>query len=152
MASQSLSPPTLDLSIDRISSLPAELLIIICSHLANRDIKSLRLTCKFLAQTARLRLNRAFLSANPRNIKIFRAIADHGAFRYDVTEIIWDDARFIEGPKPHSHLAWEIDEADTGPDEGCPNKFVAACKENIESITARKRYDIDELGHIAKAH
>ncbi|KAJ5824067.1 hypothetical protein N7447_006407 [Penicillium robsamsonii] len=154
MASQSLPPRISDFGIDRISSLPVELLICICSYLANRDIKSLRLACKILAQTARVRLYRVFLSAHPCNIGVFREIADHEAFRHNVTEIIWDDARFIEGPQPHPHPVWEVDEADIDPVEGCPNWFVAECKENIENLNMQRVwktiYDSDRPNHMTR--
>lgn len=45
-----------------------------------------------------LRLQRVFLSVNPLNIKVFRAIADHEKFRHKIVEIVWDDARFARGP------------------------------------------------------
>ncbi|KAK4038019.1 hypothetical protein C8A01DRAFT_48313 [Parachaetomium inaequale] len=73
--------------------LPTELLVSISSSLPNRDIKSLRLTCRRLFSTASLRLTRVFLSANPRNIDVFRSITDHETFRQQIVEIIWDDAR-----------------------------------------------------------
>lgn len=79
--------------------LPSELHAIIQSHLPNRDIKSIRLTCRYLCDTFSLRFDRVFLSANPRNIEVFRAIADHNGLRRKVTEIIWDDARLPDSPK-----------------------------------------------------
>lgn len=45
-------------------------------------------------------LSRVFLSANPLNIEVFHAVADHPKFRHQVTEIIWDEARFIAAPPP----------------------------------------------------
>lgn len=59
----------------------------------NRSIKSLRLTCRRLGATAALRIDRVFLSANPLNIEVFRAIADHDVLRHRIVEIIYDDAR-----------------------------------------------------------
>lgn len=81
----------------RLLKLPPEISSTIPSHLSNRDIKSLRLTCKALCALSPLRLDRVFLSANPRNIEVFRAIADHSVLREGVVEIIWDDARLKEG-------------------------------------------------------
>jgi hypothetical protein len=63
-----------------LAHLPAEIIIIIASCLPNSGIKTLRLTCKTLCNTVRLRLDRAFLSANPLNITVFRAIADSETF------------------------------------------------------------------------
>ncbi|KAI2725291.1 hypothetical protein CBS147326_6003 [Penicillium roqueforti] len=150
MASLSLPPPGFDVGIDRFSSLPVELLICISSYLTNRDLKSLRLACRLLAQVAHIRVNRVFLSANPCNIRVFRTIADDEEFRHHVTEIVWDDARFIEGPKPHPHPTGEIDEADIDPDQGCPYWFVAACKENIHDRNVRKTYDIVRPDDVAR--
>lgn len=81
----------------RLLQLPPELSSTIPSYLSNRDIKSLRLTCKALCAIAPLHLDRVFLSANPRNIEVLRAIADHQVLRKGVVEIVWDDARLKEG-------------------------------------------------------
>lgn len=81
-----------------LTSLPNELLGVIAAELPiNRDVKNLRLTCKRLGEAAlaNLKLSRVFLSAHPLNIKVLRATADHDHFRYKVTELIWDDARFV---------------------------------------------------------
>ncbi|KAL2821458.1 hypothetical protein BDW59DRAFT_150116 [Aspergillus cavernicola] len=61
--------------------LPTEIITLICNYLPNGSIKALRLTCEEACNTARLRLNRVFLSANPLNISVFRAIADSEIFR-----------------------------------------------------------------------
>ncbi|KAJ5763281.1 hypothetical protein N7533_001962 [Penicillium manginii] len=79
-------------------NLPPELWYAISSYLPNRDIKSLRLVSKRFCNSVELRLGRVFLSANPLNIKVFRAIADHEEFRHKISEIVWDDARFARGP------------------------------------------------------
>ncbi|KAG6365594.1 hypothetical protein INS49_007205 [Diaporthe citri] len=81
----------------RLLQLPPEISTTIPPYLTNRDIKSLRLTCKALCAVSPLRLDRVFLSANPRNIEVLRAVADHQVFRERVVEIIWDDARLKEG-------------------------------------------------------
>ena len=73
-----------------LSSLPNELVSIICGLLPNRDIKNLRLVCSHLGAVARLRLDRVFLSANPRNVDVFNAIAAHDVFRNQIVEIVWD--------------------------------------------------------------
>ncbi|KAG9255766.1 uncharacterized protein F5Z01DRAFT_652072 [Emericellopsis atlantica] len=81
-----------------LAGLPSELLGGIAAELpTNRDVRNLRLTCKILSEAvlASLKLSRVFLSAHPVNIEVLRAIADHDYFRYKVTELIWDDARFV---------------------------------------------------------
>lgn len=55
-----------------------ELISLILSYLANRDIKHLRLTCRFLLSTTRLSYAGRFCLLYPR---VFRAIADHEIFR-----------------------------------------------------------------------
>lgn len=77
----------------QLTELPIELLADIANRLDNSDIKNLRLACKLLAKTSALRISRVFLSANPLNVKVFRAIADHEVFRRGVIEVIYDDAR-----------------------------------------------------------
>nr|WVH32662.1 F-box domain protein [Trichoderma asperellum] len=77
----------------QLTELPIELLVDIANRLGNSDIKNLRLACKLLASTSTLRISRVFLSANPLNVEVFRAIADHETFRHGVIEIIYDDAR-----------------------------------------------------------
>ncbi|KAJ5635068.1 uncharacterized protein N7484_008381 [Penicillium longicatenatum] len=74
-------------SAAHIPDLPLELWREISSYLPNRDIKSMRLASKQFPVGPRL--GRVFLSPNPLNIKVFRAIADHDVFRHGVTEIIW---------------------------------------------------------------
>lgn len=106
------------------------------------------LTCKHLARNGLVRLNRVSLSASPYNIRILRAIADHEGFRRDVTQIIWYDARLVDAPKLYRDLVWEFDDAEIDPDEGCPNWFVAVCKENLESVDERKIAGIDGPDHV----
>lgn len=85
-----------------IPILPLELWREISSHLPNRDIKCMRLASKRFPVEPWLQ--RVFLSPNPLNIKVLRAIADHEKFRLGVTEIIWDDARLSRGPREHNGL------------------------------------------------
>lgn len=82
-----------------LTGLPSELLSAIAVELpTNRDVKNLRLTCKRLGEAAlaNLKLSRVFLSAHPVTINVLRKIADHDYFRHKVTELIWDDARFVK--------------------------------------------------------
>jgi hypothetical protein len=104
-----------------IFDLPLELWWEITSHLPNHDIKSLRLASKQFCNAVELRLQRVFLSANPLNIEVFRAVADHKKFRHQVTEIVWDDARLSRGPRRLIRLpGWEseaISDADISDNE-----------------------------------
>ncbi|KAL3473705.1 hypothetical protein BJX99DRAFT_233151 [Aspergillus californicus] len=101
-------------------SLPPELSAIVISYLHNKEVKVLRLTCRHLCQTTRLRFDRVFLSPNPTNISVFRAVASHEFFRHGVTEIIYDDARLF------MHDSGEFDR-----EEGCPAWFAKECRGNI---------------------
>lgn len=124
--------------------LPVELLTAISSLLPNRDIKSLRLACRRLRSAVCLRLTRVFLSANPRNVEVVRAVADHGFFRTQVTEIIWDDARLRAcGPREqgepmeeggHEHLGW----------------FGRQCERNLLEVRHRRGEDVDRPDHLAR--
>ncbi|KAH7121606.1 hypothetical protein EDB81DRAFT_913850 [Dactylonectria macrodidyma] len=76
-----------------ITQFPQELLASISSLLPNSDIKNLRLTCSRFRSAVCLRIERLFLSPNPLNIEVFRAVADHQDFRQQVTTIVYDDAR-----------------------------------------------------------
>ncbi|CAJ2502930.1 Uu.00g103240.m01.CDS01 [Anthostomella pinea] len=75
--------------------IPLELFTAVASYLPNCAIKNLRLTCRLIHDRAPLRLNRVFLSPNPRNVEVFRAIADHDGYRTDIVEIIWDDTQLM---------------------------------------------------------
>ncbi|PWY81740.1 hypothetical protein BO94DRAFT_601809 [Aspergillus sclerotioniger CBS 115572] len=140
-----------------ICSLPNELLDLITSHLPNRDIKSLRLSCRGLSNVLP-RLKRVFLSASPRNIEIFRNIADHEIHRHGVEEIIWDDALLRMGylseeERDNEDLGWEFefDRDDARNPDLCPLWFAKACRENLEMLHDRKGLDVDRPDHIARA-
>lgn len=121
-----------------LSSLPAEVFLLILSFLPNRDIKNLRLTGSVYRHRARLRLDRVFLSANPRNVDVFRAIANHDSFRKGVTEIVWDDARLADSPPGERDVYGRYNELlDYTPEEGCPVWFSSACDENIAVLKHR---------------
>jgi transcriptional accessory protein Tex/SPT6 len=68
-----------------------------------------------------------FLSANTRNIDVFRSIAEHETFRKQITEIVWDDARLVASqdeqddsydPENAEDLYYEFSEGD------CPRWFL----------------------------
>lgn len=133
-------------------SLPPEIISIIVSFLPNKDVKSLRITCKSLGETSPFSSSRVFLSANSLNIEVFRAVADHPRFRHDIREIIWDDARVGLVP-----LRWEwfqpsIDRKrlQIDPDEGCPIWFKHECDENRWKMKHRKHRDVDRPDHVAR--
>lgn len=81
-----------------LASLPRELLNEIASHLSNSDLGEWRLACKRFSLVP-LHIDRVFISANPRDIEVFRAIADHETQRYTVKEIVWNEGRFEEDPR-----------------------------------------------------
>lgn len=130
-----------------LERLPTELIAAVLALLSNYDIKNLRLTCKTMGKRALLRLDRVFLSANPKNIEVFCAIADHEDFRHRITEIIWDDVQlpreipdpnqpnFEYGTLPYQTFNTNLDEDEEEdlsppPQEGIPYWFVVACREN----------------------
>lgn len=140
--------------LSHLLRLPAALHDPIISHLTNRDIKSLRLTCTFFHDIARLRLHRVFLSAHNRDVQVLRAIADSDAFRSGVTELIWDDARLNNFP----HLAQAHDEnvgdnnseTHDNNDSEVPKWFTNACDENIDDLNSREGLDAEHPEHTAR--
>ncbi|KAJ5936331.1 hypothetical protein N7454_005629 [Penicillium verhagenii] len=137
-----------------VANLPAEVIGLICAELSNSDIKSLRLTCTWISQIAQLRLTRVFLSADPTNIRVFRAIADHEQYRERITEIIYDDARlaFWELGTRSGFDRQKLEEIDAMSTKGCPNWFAEACHQNIAHLALRKGQDVDLPHHIARAN
>lgn len=160
--------------------LPFELWDTILSYLPGRDIKSMRLVCKQFSIAATLPLQRVFLSANPLTIEVFRAIANHEIFRHRVTEIIWDDTRFVGGPQkvidasgwddelmsdgeesywgdePYCDQNMEChdrDEENLGSQDktGCPWWFTEECLYNLWEVRERRSRDVDRPDHIARS-
>lgn len=80
--------------LGRLSILPPEVQLVLAGFIPNRDIKSLRLTCKQASKTFLPRFDRVFISPNRRALDIFKAIAEDERFRHQVREIAWDDCRF----------------------------------------------------------
>jgi len=142
-----------------LAGVPFEILLLILSSLTNRDRKSLRLTCKVFRDIIPLCLSRVFLSANPLDIEVFQ-VADHPEFRHQVTEIIWDEARFIEAPLPSDDEWYSIIEYGALPstpespefdsETHIPSWFLKECKDNIQFITQRKWRDRVLPYHVAR--
>ncbi|KAK7408877.1 hypothetical protein QQX98_008938 [Neonectria punicea] len=128
---------------------PLLYIVAIASHLPNRDIKSLRLTCTILSQCVLLRVDRVFLSANPLNVEVFRAIADHETYRKTVVELIWDDACLDMPPEPPR--AYQCECRRQYIDEFWQEWFNHACEKNIEEAKNRKIFDVDRADHAARA-
>ncbi|KAK9780952.1 putative F-box domain-containing protein [Seiridium cardinale] len=99
--------PSSQTAPSKLAQLPVELVAVVSLHLSNHDIKQLRLTCKCQRAKALLHLDRDFLSANLRNIDVFRAIAGHDTFRKGIRETVWDDARLIGPHLGELHRSWE---------------------------------------------
>lgn len=145
-----------------LTELPRELLYNIVSRLENSDIKSLRLSCKLLASISTLRINRVFLSANPLNVKVFRAIADHEAFRHGVVEIIYDDARLprsiweaeaarkhemlLHGPPTTPSTPWDAEFEETDEDW-----FHTSRRKNLWEIGAHKMHTKGQWDSLERA-
>lgn len=155
MAASENSPSITCTASQGLLHLPTELLVSVSSYLLNSDIKSLRLACSALDAAVRLRIDRVFLSANSRNIEVLRAVADSDKYRTHVVEIIWDDARLIEGPTErhyhHSDYCSDDDEDEDEDGEGCPGWFSKACEANIDDLQGRKDMDADLPHHEANA-
>jgi hypothetical protein len=120
--------------------LPNELANNIFDLLPNRDIKNLRLTCRHLNRHAPLRFNRVFISANPLNIEVFLAIANHDKFRQQVKELIWDDATLeslgSNGNNTDDDYSSDEFETDDNDYQG-HSRFQQRCREAIEDVESR---------------
>ncbi|KAJ5670157.1 uncharacterized protein N7477_005520 [Penicillium maclennaniae] len=153
MAAQSPErQPLLILRSAGLLQLPAKILLLGASLLPNRDLKFLRLASELLGETTPLSFSRVFLSANSLDIKVLRSVANHPDFREQVTEIIWDDARFVSAP-----VSWEdyepyIDRSGLriNDEEGCPMWFLQECKNNIRNMKQQKSRDVDRPDHMAR--
>ena len=121
-------------------TVPNELANSIFGFLPNRDIKNLRLTCHYLNRHAPLRFNRVFISANPLNVKVFLAIANHDTFRQQVKELIWDDATLqsarSSGNDSDDDSGSDEDSSDDNDYQG-QSRFQRGCREAIEDVESR---------------
>lgn len=120
--------------------IPNELANRIFDFLPNHDIKNLRLTCRYLNCHAPLRFNRVFVSANPLNVKVFLAIANHDTFRQQVKELIWDDATLqsarSSGNDSDDDYSSDESETDDNDYQG-HSRFQQHCREAIEDVESR---------------
>ncbi|KAH8679492.1 hypothetical protein BGZ61DRAFT_457220 [Ilyonectria robusta] len=138
--------------------LPRELLDNILSRLPNSDIKSLRSTCTNLHNIVQLRLSRLFLSPNPLNVAVFRAVANHEEFRRNIVEIIYDDARLAHPAEVKSF--WGSDEdhdddegnTDIGDISGVPAWYLKEFRDNSSLIAEYGILDVKQPRHIEVAH
>ncbi|KAI8659800.1 hypothetical protein NCS56_01198000 [Fusarium sp. Ph1] len=124
-------------------SLPNELVGSICHLLPNSTIKNLRLTCRFFADKAQLRLRRVFISPNLDNFGALRGIADHDTFRRGIEEIIWDDATLkpIQRDERWNSCGWDPDAEDSDEEEEPVSQwFVRLCKTSIAHLKQRMAY------------
>ncbi|KAM0248482.1 hypothetical protein ACHAP5_003428 [Fusarium lateritium] len=116
-------------------ALPTELIGAICGLLSNSDIKSLHLTCRYPRDKSPLRIDRVFISANPRNIEVLLDIANHDVFRHRVKEIIWNDAVLKSIPNKYT-CGYSADENDSDnyvaneDKEWISSDFIRSCKES----------------------
>ena len=134
----------------QLTLLPVELHARITSSLNGRDTKSLRLTSRTLCERTPLRIKRVFLSANERNVEVFRAIADHETLRKGVTEVVWDDALLALSDERDHYDIYMESQGLASDDEECPAWFARACRENLEQLENRKGGDVDNLPQHAK--
>ncbi|KAH7395273.1 hypothetical protein DE146DRAFT_615461 [Phaeosphaeria sp. MPI-PUGE-AT-0046c] len=81
-----------------ILDLPSELLAIICEDLSGLEIKRLRLASVYLAKNVDLRIDRVYISPNRANLQCLRNILDHPRHKYQIAELIWDDAQLDAYP------------------------------------------------------
>ncbi|KAH8696179.1 hypothetical protein BGW36DRAFT_451291 [Talaromyces proteolyticus] len=143
----SSDPLTSAIKYSNLLHLPLELLTSIFELLPNRDLKNARLTCRGLSNAARLRLNRVFISANPRNIE-------------GVVEVVWDDSLLaITRDYRDFYMGGGYQYSDSSDDETSPGNdkppdwFRRELEENLEHVlTGRVVPDDPDLPiHVATA-
>ncbi|KAI1183197.1 hypothetical protein F5B17DRAFT_417105 [Nemania serpens] len=129
-----------------LTRLPGELSRLIYSHLCNCDIKNLRLVSSFFHRTAVLRLDRVFISANPRNIEVFEAVAKHDEFRAHVREVVWDDALLASSrtEQDPAGIGFFADCDDSPGRDPCPDWYWEACELNMERWISMKAANWDK--------
>ncbi|EWG45062.1 hypothetical protein FVEG_15787 [Fusarium verticillioides 7600] len=116
-----------------LGRLPAEVLNQVFHQLPNIDLKILRQTCTYIKDSTHLRLSRLFLSPNLRDIEVFKAVANHEAFRLQVTEIIYDDTRF-DAAHEMEWTSWYNEEKDIGEVTEVPEWYRHIYRGNREDI------------------
>jgi hypothetical protein len=155
------------------SSVPREILDDIVSYLRNKDKKSLRQASSFFAETVKIRISRVFLSANPQNIDVIEAIANHETRRHHVEQLIWDDS-LLAAPdnlwemRVSSEYNGSMGIPYRGPTRGLIRDrrsllrqslgmldefhelYAEACAVNICDIRARRGNDCDTPAHLER--
>ncbi|KAH7176768.1 hypothetical protein EDB81DRAFT_940639 [Dactylonectria macrodidyma] len=148
MASSDHTPPSTAKN-GQLINLPTELYALIASHLTNKDLKSLRLTCKRFGNSVHLRIDRVFLSASPLDVAVCRAIADHELYRTRVVELIWDDARLDSPPEPPR--AYQCQHRRQHIEPFWKEWYSETCHRNRKDAKNRKSDDVDRPDHDARA-
>ncbi|CRG88260.1 hypothetical protein PISL3812_05288 [Talaromyces islandicus] len=137
-------------------SIPLDLITYIFDFLPNQDLKRARLACRSLRNVVRLRIHRVFISANPHNIEIARAIADDEIYRRGIVEIIWDDSLLVtlQDNRERFQESSSDDSDALGNDEDSPpGWFKRKLKKNLDHLFKQRMGldDPDLLIHIANS-
>ncbi|KAF5587434.1 hypothetical protein FPANT_6887 [Fusarium pseudoanthophilum] len=126
-----------------LGHLPAEVLNQVLHQLPNIDLKTLRQTCTYIKDSTHLHLQRIFLSPNLRDIEVFKAVANHETFRLQVTEIIYDDARF-DAAHEMEWPSWYDEERDIGETTGVPDWYCRFYRETRAMVRSCKNSQVKE--------
>ncbi|CAG9994354.1 unnamed protein product [Clonostachys byssicola] len=149
----------------RFSSVPREILDDIVSYLPNRDKKALRRASSFFAETVNIQIPRVFLSANPRNIEVIEAIANHEIRRHHVEQLIWDDSLLATPgsrhqmrntyepcgpflPAPKHALLQSLPQRKVDLEFEPHRLYATACVVNIHNILFKRGKDCDTPAHL----
>lgn len=127
-----------------ILDLPSELLAIICEDLSGIDIKRLRLASVYLATHVDLRIDRVYISPNRANLQCLRNVLDHPRYKYQIAELIWDDAQLE--PYPDVESFRHAIEADDRVIKGNIERLLwNLSKEHTDSDDESGAFDHDDL-------
>ncbi|KAH7024059.1 hypothetical protein EDB80DRAFT_699164 [Ilyonectria destructans] len=130
-----------------VLDLPVEIVAAICSHLPNSSLKRLRLSCAFFSVTARLRIERVFLSAHQRDIEVLHSVANSEILRSRVVEIIYDDALLAQGGTSFEEDEWILHLLPDNVQEeaSMPDWFNFICGQNEKILKRQKSEQADQL-------
>ncbi|KAK8022665.1 hypothetical protein PG993_013432 [Apiospora rasikravindrae] len=144
----------------QLTCLPPELHNLVLANLSNRERKRLRLTCSRLRDKTPLHITRVFLSANERNVDVFRAIANHDVYRAQITDLIWDDAILpahdvVQDDEDYG-LQYDPDDFferyGLTDQEASPLWFIRGCESNLDAIGGRQIDYRDHPRHYNISH
>ncbi|KAI9154900.1 hypothetical protein HJFPF1_07460 [Paramyrothecium foliicola] len=108
------------LNMASLTQMPLDVVNLICDLLPNEDLRNVRYTCSALSTAGNLKIERVFLSSDPRNISINAQIAGNKLLRAHISEIA------LSGEDDPDESAWKSNSP--------PRWFVWYHKQEIRAL------------------